>query len=364
MNKKHLAVVLWFWLVTAVACGGTAENNTAVAPTAEVAGEVASGVYADGAFKIVATTTQAYDVAQILTEGVANIEITPLMGAGVDPHLYQPTESDIAAMNEADMVIYSGLFLEGQFDTIFAALREQGVLIHAMSDPVKQGGFTIGGFELSDELVDVDDPHFWFDPRNWELTITDLGEALAEIDPENSQTYAANATAYAAMMTPLYEWANEGLRTVPEGQRRLVTSHDAFQYFGAAFGWQMEAIQGLSTEDEAGVGDIQGTVDFIIANQIPVVFVESSIPPDTIEAVIEAVEAAGGSVRIGVREMYSDAMGEPGTFPGTYVGMLASNAYTVLQSYQCAGVDVVIPEWPANLTPVPPAELLNVDCGA
>ena len=124
----------------------------------------------------------------------------------------------------------------------------------------------------------------------------------------------------------------------------------------------MEAIQGLSTEDEAGVGDIQGIVHFIITNQIPVVFVESSIPPDTIEAVIEAVAAEGGSVRMGVREMYSDAMGEPGSFAGTYVGMLATNAYTVLQSYQCAGVDVVIPEWPADLMPTPPEELLNVDC--
>ena len=362
MSKNKLTLIfLLLLLLTAVACGGTAESSSTEPPADEVAAN-GSGVYTDGAFKIVATTTQAFDIAQILTEGVDNVEITPLMGAGVDPHLYQPTESDIAAMNEADMVIFSGLFLEGQFDTVFAALREQGVLIHAMSEPVKQGGFTIGGFELSDELVDVDDPHFWFDPRNWELTVTDLGEALAEIDPDNSDTYTANAANYAAMMSPLYEWANDGLRSVPEGQRYLVTSHDAFQYFGAAFGWQMEAIQGLSTEDEAGVGDIQGTVDFIIANQIPVVFVESSIPPDTIEAVIEAVAAEGGSVRIGVREMYSDAMGEPGTFAGTYVGMLASNAYTVLQSYQCAGVAVTIPEWPADLTPTPPEELLNVDC--
>ncbi|WP_420644523.1 metal ABC transporter solute-binding protein, Zn/Mn family [Candidatus Leptofilum sp.] len=355
---KRNTLLLLLLLATAVACGGSEEGST----TEQTDATNRSGVYADGAFKIVATTTQANDIAQILTDGVANVEITPLMGAGVDPHLYQPTESDIAAMNDADMVIYSGLFLEGQFDTVFAALREQGVLIHALSDPVKQAGFTIGGFELSDELVDVDDPHFWFDPRNWELTIVDLGEALAGIDPDNSDVYTQNATEYAATMTPLYEWANEGLRSVPEGQRYLVTSHDAFQYFGAAFGWQMEAIQGLSTEDEAGVGDIQGTVDFIIENQIPVVFVESSIPPDTIEAVIEAVEAEGGSVRIGVREMYSDAMGELDTFAGTYVGMLASNTLTVLQSYQCAGVPVTLPEWPVAVTPTPPDALLNGAC--
>ena len=359
-------------LLLATACGGSEaaatennENSAAVSgqDNEATSGESAeTGVLADGAFRIVATTTQAFDMATILTDGVNDVEITALMGAGVDPHLYQPTESDIAAMNKADMVIYSGLFLEGQFDTVFEALREQDVLIHAMSDPVKEGGFTIGGFELSEELVDVDDPHFWFDPRNWELTINDLGEVLAGTDTSNADTYKANAEAYAAQMGILFDWANENMRSVDEGQRYLVTSHDAFQYFGGAFGWEMTAIQGLSTEDEAGVGDIQETVDFIIENDIPVVFVESSIPPDTIEAVIEAVNAAGGSVRIGVREMYSDAMGEPGTFGGTYVGMIAENVYTVLQSYQCENVDVTIADWPEGLTPVPPEALLDVSC--
>lgn len=356
MQRQIFYLFIFIMALCLVACGGAPSDAPSQGDSE------ATGVRADDTFRIVATTTQAFDLAQILSEGVEKVEITGLMGAGVDPHLYQPTESDIAAMNRADMVIYSGLFLEGQFDTVFAALNEQGVLIHAMSDPVKQGGFTIGGFALSEELVDVDDPHFWFDPRNWELTITDLAETLAEIDPENAETYLANGEAYASQMSLLFDWANEGLRSVDEGQRYIVTSHDAFQYFGAAFGWQMEAIQGLSTEDEAGVGDIQGTVDFIIENDIPVVFVESSIPPDTIEAVIEAVGAAGGSVRIGVREMYSDAMGQPGTFSGTYIGMLAENVLTVLQSYQCAGVDVTIPPWPEGLSPTPPNDLLNVSC--
>ena len=355
MKLKNIALTLILAALTLSACGGT--NNNAVN------NQDTSGAFTDGSFQIVATTTQAFDVVSILTEGVENIEITPLMSAGVDPHLYQPTESDIAAMNQADMVVYSGLYLEGQFDTVFEALREQGVLIHALSEPVKNSGFTIGGFELSEELIDVDDPHFWFDPRNWQLTITDLGSALAEIDPDHAETYTHNADTYSAQMDVLFDWANESMRSVDEGQRYLVTSHDAFQYFGAAFGWQMEAIQGLSTEDEAGVGDIQETVDFIIDNQIPVVFVESSIPPNTIEAVIEAVEAEGGTVRIGVREMYSDAMGVQGTFGGTYVGMIAENVYTILQSYQCAGIDVDILDWPADLTPVPTYQILNVDCG-
>jgi len=318
----------------------------------------------DTGLNVVTTTTQATDIVNLLTEGVEGVNITPLMGPGVDPHLYQPTESDISAMNEANIVVYSGLHLEGQFDSVFEALSEQDVVIYALSEPVKDAGFVIGAFDVEEEQLGSDDPHFWFDPRNWEITAADLAATLGELDPANAETYAANAEAYVEQLRLLYAWADEGMRAVPGTQRYLVTSHDAFQYFGAAFGWRMAAIQGISTEDEAGVGDIQETVDFVINNEIPVLFVESSIPPDTIQAVVEAVAAEGGEVRIGVRELYSDAMGEPGTFGGTFVGMIAENVYTILQSYQCAGVDVTIPDWPEDLTPAPTEDLLEVDCSA
>ena len=319
---------------------------------------------ADERRKIVATTTQAADLMRVLAAGVDAIELTALMGAGVDPHLYQPTESDIAAMNQAEMVVYSGLRLEGQFDTVFAALAEQGITIYALSSPVSEAGFIIGGFDLSDTLLNVDDPHFWFDPLNWQLSVRHLADALAEFDPPNAAQYQANAAAYIADLNALYSWAEAGLRSIDEQQRYLVTSHDAFQYFGAAFGWRMEAIQGLSTEDEAGVGDIQQTVDFVIAKEIPVLFVESSIPPDTIEAVIEAVRAQGGQARLGLRELYGDAMDAPGSFGGAYIGMLAQNALTIMQSYRCMGVDVEIPDWPPDLTPQPPAAIWNAACDA
>lgn len=318
----------------------------------------------DADLKIVGTTTQASDIARILTDGVEGVVITGLMGAGVDPHLYQPTEADITAMNEADLVIYSGLNLEGQFDTVFNALSEQGVAIHALGQPVKDAGYTIGGFNLSEELVNVDDPHFWFDPRNWELAVMELAVTLGEVDSDHAEIYSANAEAYTEQLQTLFAWADEGMRSVPTSQRYLVTSHDAFQYFGAAFGWRMTSIQGISTEDEAGVADIQGVVNFVINNEIPVMFVESSIPPNTVQAVVEAVLAQGGSVRVGVRELFSDAMGVPGTFGGTYIGMLAENVYTILQSYQCEGVDVAIPDWPEGLEPEPTVELLDVDCEA
>lgn len=341
----------------------TASNSPAVTRTAE--GFRGVRPFDDGTFRIVTTTTQASDLATILTEGVAGIEMTPLMGAGVDPHLYQPTESDITAMNAADMVIYSGLHLEGQFDAVFEALKEQGVLIYSLSQPVKEAGFVIGTFDVGQAQsgAGTDDPHFWFDPYNWEVSTLDLAETLAALDPDNADTYRSNAAAYGSQLRDLYAWADEGMRSVPDNQRFLVTSHDAFQYFGAAFGWQMAAIQGISTEDEAGVGDIQGTVQFVVEQEIPVLFVESSIPPNTIEAVQAAIIANGGKARVGVRELYSDAMGVPGTFGGTYIGMIAANVYTILQSYQCAEAQVLIPDWPHSIAPAPPEELLTVDCG-
>jgi manganese/zinc/iron transport system substrate-binding protein len=361
-----LSIALFIFILLTVACGGAAQGapeSTVPANSDQATAVTPPTTSQDGIFRIVTTTTQATDLTRILTNGVTDLEITPLMGAGVDPHLYQPTEADIAAMNAANMVIYSGLHLEGQFDAVFAALGEQGVLVYSLSQPVKEAGFVIGAFAAEAEIMGADDPHFWFDPRNWEVSTLDLAETLATMDPDNADTYRANARAYAAQLQSLYAWADEGMRSVPGGQRYLVTSHDAFQYFGAAFGWRMAAIQGISTEDEAGVGDIQGTVDFVIGNNIPVLFVESSISPNTIEAVQSAISANGGQARLGVRELYSDAMGEPGEFGGTYVGMIAENVLTILQSYQCAGVAVTIPDWPAGLTPTPPEEITAVTCG-
>lgn len=302
---------------------------------------------------IVATTTQARDLVQIIAGD--RVELTALMGAGVDPHLYQPTEADVSAMREADLIVYSGLHLEGQFDAVFEALSEQGTRIYAMSAPVKQAGFVIGAFDPELAQLGTDDPHFWFDPRNWQITVSDFAELLADIDPDNADFYLANAEAYVAQLDLLYDWAFEGMSQVSGRSRYLVTSHDAFQYFGSAFGWRQRGLQGISTEDEAGVADVQAVAEFVVENEIPVMFVESSVPPDAIEAVQEAVQASGFEVELGVRELYSDAMGEPDTFGGTYVGMIATNVITVLQSY---GVD--IPDWPEELELEPPRELLDM----
>jgi manganese/zinc/iron transport system substrate-binding protein len=307
----------------------------------------------DDRLMIVTTTTQIYDATRI----VAGDEITviPLMGAGVDPHLYKPTEEDIERMSEADALFYSGLHLEGQFDEVFEALGERDILTYAVSEPVDREGFVLEVYDNQGNPTGTPDPHFWFDPRNWQLSVMGIAEVLSELDPDNEDIYTENAELYNEQLDLLYEWAFEAMSTVPETQRVLITSHDAFEYFGGAFGWQVRGLQGISTQDEAGVADIQNLVQFIKDNQIPVLFVESSVPPDAILAVQEAVEAEGAVVGVGVRELYSDAMGEPDTFGGTYVGMLATNVVTILQSY---GYEV--PEFPEGLEPIIPDELLEI----
>lgn len=339
MRKAYRLVILALALMLAV---------SALSPT----------IAQDNVIKIVTTTTQITDLTKILAGELVgtSVEITALMGAGVDPHLYKPKESDIAAMNAANVVLYSGLHLEGQFDEVFQALGEQNVRTYAVSKPVKDAGYIIGGFNLSAELTNVDDPHFWFDPRNWQLVTDGLAEVLGEVDPAHADVYNANADLYSAQLELLYNWAFEAMSEVQPQQRTLVTSHDAFQYFGAAFGWKVRGLQGISTESEAGVADVQDLATFVVENDIPVMFVESSVPPNTIRAVREAVNANGGEVGIGVRELFSDAMGEPDAFGGTYIGMIAQNVITILQSF---GYE--IPAWPEGLEPVLPAELLTAE---
>lgn len=307
-------------------------------------------VQAQGPLEIVTTTTQVTDLTKVLVGDLLGsaVIVTPLMGAGVDPHLYTPTESNVAAMARADAIFYSGLFLEGRMGELFLALGERSTLTYAVSKPVRDQGYTIGGFDLSEEFSNVDDPHFWFDPRNWELAAEGLAQKLGELDPTHAANYARNAQDYIDHLQILYDWMLQAMSQVPESQRVLITSHDAFQYFGDAVGWEVQGLQGISTESEAGVADIQALASFIIEREIPVIFVESSVPANAILAVQEAVRAAGGAVDVGSRELFSDAMGSAGTFEGTYIGMLASNVITILHDF---GYD--IPEFPAALGELP-----------
>ncbi len=300
--------------------------------------------------RVVATTTQAYDLLRVIGGDV--IDLTGLMGAGVDPHLYQPTESDITAMSVADLVMYSGLHLEGQFGEVFKGLGERRVRTYALATPTELAGYELQTHDLHMQPTGTVDPHFWFEPRNWQLAAAGAADVLAAFDPANAALYHANADAYIAQLDLLYAWALDAMSTVPPQQRVLITSHDAFQYFGTAFGWQVRGLQGISTRDEAGVADVQQIVSFVVDNNIPVMYVESSVPPDAIQSVQEGVRARGFEVGLGQRELYSDAMGDTDTFGGTYIGMTASNVIIILSS-----MGYPIPAWPDGLTPLP-ADLL------
>jgi manganese/zinc/iron transport system substrate-binding protein len=315
---------------------------------------MASSVKGQPPIEIVTTTTQVTDLTKILVGDLLDevIILSPLMGAGVDPHLYTPTESDVAAMSRADAVFHNGLFLEGRMGELFEALGERNVVTYAVSQPVKDAGFTIGGFNLSEEFSNVDDPHFWFDPRNWEMAAIGLAEELGKLDPANADVYLANAEAYVEQLVELYAWMEEAMSQVPEEKRILVTSHDAFQYFGDAVSWEVRGLQGISTESEAGVADIQELARFIVEHDIPVIFIESSVPPNAIRAVQEAVRSEGGMVEVGERVLFSDAMGSAGEFGGTYIGMLATNVITIVQ-----GFGYEVPPFPESLG-VLPDELL------
>lgn len=279
----------------------------------------------DSKLKVVATTTQIADLTHII--GAENVEVTGLMGGGVDPHLYQFTESDIEAMSNADLVLYNGLHLEGGIGEVIEGISNR-TRIHAVGETIERLGYTLPS--ASD--ADVIDPHMWFDPRNWQEIVADVAEVLSEEDPDNADLYAERGDSYIEQLQLLYEWGVEAMSLVPERQRVLVTSHDAFQYFGDAFGWEVRGLQGISTEAEAGVGDIQELVDFVIEREIPAMFVESSVPPNTIEAVQSSAQDKGWNVDIGA-ELFSDAMGEVGTFEGTYVGMVITNITRVVAAF-------------------------------
>lgn len=288
--------------------------------------------------KVVATTTQAADLVKII--GGDRVEVTGLMGGGVDPHLYQFTESDVAAMSSADVVIYNGVHLEGRISEVLDEV-ERRAPVYALGTLIEEQGYLLP----SALDVSIPDPHLWFDPRNWQLATQGLVEFLAQVDPDNAELYTENGEVYVAQLDLLYQWGVEAMSLVPENQRVLVTSHDAFQYFGDAFGWTVKGLQGISTEDEAGVGDIQALVDFVVENEIPTMFVESSVPPDTIEAVQQGAEDKGWEISIG-GQLYSDAMGEVGTFGGTYIGMINENIVLIVNAF---GYSDQLPEWPAEL---------------
>jgi len=284
------------------------------------AGGAAAGS-ADGRLTVVTTTGQIGDTARIV--GGDHVRVLSLMGPGTDPHLYVAGISDVDKLRGADVVFYNGLFLEAQMDAVLEQLAERQtvVAVSAGIDPAE----LLPSAAYADEF----DPHIWFDVRLWMQTVAQVRDTLMAADPANAAAYEANAAAYLAELAELDAYMAAQAARVPEAQRVLITAHDAFNYFGRAYGFEVLGLQGISTASEAGTADVQNLADYIATARIPAIFIESSVPVRNVEAVQAAVRDRGFAVRIG-GQLFSDAMGDAGTPEGTYVGMVRYNIDTIV----------------------------------
>ena len=253
------------------------------------------------------------------------VAVTQIMGAGVDPHLYQATASDVRTFQEADVIFFSGYSLEGQLGDVldrFAEVTPTVAVSPASIDPANL--ITVA------DVYGID-PHLWMDVSLWAEIAPTIASTLTEIRADCAEAIEANAAAYGEALAALHPWVEASIATVPETQRILVTAHDAFGYYGRAYGIEVVGIQGISTESEAGVADIREMADVVTDRGVPALFIESTINPRTVQAVIDAARERGHEVAIG-GELYSDAMGEDGTAGGTYIGMIYENTVSIVEA--------------------------------
>lgn len=274
----------------------------------------------DGPIEIVATIAQIAEPLEVI--GGEHVSVKSLMGPGVDPHMYEATQSDIATLQDADLIFYSGLHLEANMLDVFA---NTNVPTLAISEVIPESDL------LEDEDGGATDPHVWFDPALWTVALDAAVEELKVHAPDHADEFEKNKVAYFEEVEALAQQSKESLAAIPSEQRVLVTAHDAFQYFGRANDLEVVALQGLSTESEIGLSDVQSTIDTIIEKEVPAVFVESSISDSSIRSVIDGAANAGVDVELG-GELYSDAMGEAGTETGTYIGMYQHNVSTIVEA--------------------------------
>ena len=279
---------------------------------------------AEPALQVVATTGMIGDVVRNVARERA--DVTQLMGAGVDPHLYKSTRSDIARMLGADIVFYNGLLLEGKMTDALVRVATSGKPVHAVTELIEEE-FLLQPAAFAGHY----DPHVWMDPLAWGKAVEAVRDKLAELDPDHAEAYRANAAAYLEELARLDAYAQEVLTSVPPERRILVTAHDAFNYFGRRYGFEVEGIQGLSTESEAGLKRVEELVDLLVEREIPAVFVESTIPERSVRALVAGARAQGHEVQVG-GQLFSDAMGAPGTYEGTYLGMIDHNVTIIAQA--------------------------------
>ena len=257
-------------------------------------------------------------VADIVREvGGDKVSVTNIIGSGVDPHVYNPTRGDVAVLLKSDIIFYAGLLLEGQMSDILVKVSRKRP-VHAVTELLKEDDL------IQDAATNHHDPHVWMDVRGWMKAVDVVADALSEFDPPNAAYYDENGQRFQKLLGRLDAYARQTIASIPEKQRVLVTAHDAFNYMSRAYGIEVVGIQGISTESEAGIKDINRIVDLLVKRGIPAVFVESSVSDKNVKALIEGASSRGHVVKIG-GELFSDAMGPPGTYEGTYVGMIDHN---------------------------------------
>ena len=306
---------LRFALLVAVVAGCGSGRSSPAAKSATFAGQ--------HPIKAIATTGMVADI--IRNVGGAHLNVTQILGAGVDPHLYKATRDDVQAIMSGDIVFYSGLMLEGKMsDTLIRVARNKPVI--AVTERLDESTLL-----EPEEFKGHYDPHVWMDVSTWSKCVTSVATALADFDPPNAGSYKVNAARYREQLARLHRYGVKSIGSIPAGKRVLVTSHDAFNYFGRAYRLDVQGVQGISTESEAGLQRINRLVDMLVEKNVSAVFVESSVPRKNIDALVEGARAKGHPVVVGGK-LFSDAMGETGTYEGTYIGMLDHNITLVTRA--------------------------------
>lgn len=275
--------------------------------------------------EVVCTIGMITDIAKEI--GGDRVTVQGLMGPGVDPHLYKASEGDVRKLSNADIIFYNGLHLEAKMGDILESMNGK-VKTVAISNTIPKNRLL-----TPPQFKGAHDPHIWFDVTLWIKATEMVRDTYCELDPTHAENYKQRAEKFITQLEALHLEIKQIVESIPEKNRIVVTAHDAFGYFGVAYGLQVIGLQGISTESEAGTKDVQRLAQFIADKKIPSVFIESSIPKRTILAVQEAVKSKGWSVKIG-GELFSDAMGNPGTEEGTYIGMVRHNAKTIAKGLE------------------------------
>ena len=307
------AAIVLGWLVLLPGCGGIDSSGT---------GDGRDG-RAEGKINAVATVGMVADTVRRV--GGDAVAVTQICGSGIDPHTHTPTRDDVQKFLAADIVFYNGLKLEGKMSDKLSAMSS--------SKPVIAVAESIPGEQLLSpaEFEGHPDPHVWMDVRLWTETIAAVEAGLSTFEPQQAEQFADNANQLRSELSELDNYVRQSIATIPDGSRLLITSHDAFNYLGRAYDLQVEGIQGISTESEAGLRRINELVDRLVDKKIAAVFVESSVNPKNIQALIEGAQSRGHNVNNG-GELFSDAMGSTGTYRGTYIGMIDHNATTITRA--------------------------------